>query len=197
MTPAASDGPNLSNPRVQRTRARILTVARELLAEVGPTALTYSLLAERAQVTRQTLYRHWPTRETMLADVMLESGDAASYPTPGTDPRQVLTAYLHSLRQGLSDTATGSALMALAAQADRNPDAAQALTRISQDRHQALNELLAPSGVQMTPDEFTLLIGPVMFRRFLDRQPLTDAYIDTVVTHWLAATTARNAPRGP
>ncbi|MEW2418381.1 TetR/AcrR family transcriptional regulator [Streptomyces sp. NPDC046866] len=188
MTPAAFDRPNPSNPRVQRTRARILTVARELLAEVGPTALTYSLLAERAQVTRQTLYRHWPTREAMLADVMLESGDAASYPTPGTDARKVLTAYLHSLRQGLSDTATASALMALAAQADRDPDAAQALTRISQDRHQALNELLAPSGVQMTADEFTLLIGPVMFRRFLDREPLTDAYIETVVTRWLTTT---------
>ncbi|MFE9499053.1 hypothetical protein [Streptomyces collinus] len=82
------------------------------------------------------------------------------------------------------------------AQADRDPDAAQALTRISQDRHQALNQLLAPSGVQMTVDEFTLLTGPVMFRRFLDRQPVTDAYIDTVVTHWLTTTTAEDAPPG-
>ncbi|MEV8536987.1 hypothetical protein [Streptomyces sp. NPDC051211] len=84
--------------------------------------------------------------------------------------------------------------MALAAQADRDPEADQALTRISRDRHRALNELLAPSGVQMTADEFTLLIGPVMFRRFLDRQPLTDAYIDTVVTHWLSATRAKDIP---
>ncbi|MGI5360015.1 TetR/AcrR family transcriptional regulator [Streptomyces sp. CA-252508] len=196
MTPASFAKPDLSNPRVQRTRARILAVARQLLAEVGPTALTYSLLAERGQVTRQTLYRHWPTREAVLVDVMLESGDAVGYPTPGTDPQEVLTAYLRSLRQGLSDTATGSALMALAAQADRDPDAAQALTRISEDRHQALNELLAPSGLQMTADEFTLLIGPVMFRRFLDRQPLTDAYIDTVVTHWLTATAAKDTPPG-
>ncbi|MFJ2821876.1 TetR/AcrR family transcriptional regulator [Streptomyces toxytricini] len=194
MTPASFDRPNPANPRVQRTRARILTVARRVLAEVGPTALTYSLLAERAQVTRQTLYRHWPTREAMLADVMLESGDAAGYPTPGTNPREVLTAYLHSLRQGLADTATASALMTLAAQADRDADADQALARISQDRHQALNELLAPSGIQMTADEFTLLIGPVMFRRFLDRQPLTDTYIDTVVTHWLTTTVEETPP---
>ncbi|MFJ6722753.1 MULTISPECIES: hypothetical protein [unclassified Streptomyces] len=46
----------------------------------------------------------------------------------------------------------------------------------------------------MTADEFTLLIGPVMVRRFLDCQPLTDAYIDTVVTHWLTATRAQDIP---
>ncbi|MBT2459215.1 TetR/AcrR family transcriptional regulator [Streptomyces sp. ISL-86] len=196
MTRASFTKPDLSNPRVRRTRTRVLSVARELLAEVGPTALTYSLLAERGEVTRQTLYRHWPTREALLVDVMLESGDAATYPKPGSDAPEVLTAYLKSLRHGLSDEATGSALMALAAQADRDTEAAQALTRISEDRHQALNELLAPSGVRMTAEEFTLLIGPVMFRRFLDRQPVTDGYIDTVVSHWLATATTRDAPCG-
>jgi AcrR family transcriptional regulator len=47
---------------VERTRRHVLAVARELLPEVGPAGLTYSLLAERAGVTRQTLYRHWPAR---------------------------------------------------------------------------------------------------------------------------------------
>ena len=52
--------PDPGNPRVQSTRDRILAAARELLAETGPAGLTYSLLADRAGVTRQTLYRHWP-----------------------------------------------------------------------------------------------------------------------------------------
>ncbi|WP_229899233.1 TetR/AcrR family transcriptional regulator, partial [Streptomyces capoamus] len=66
MTDASPARPDPSNPRVRRTRDRVLVVARELLADVGPTALTYSLLAERGKVTRQTLYRHWPTREALL-----------------------------------------------------------------------------------------------------------------------------------
>ncbi|MFJ4953123.1 TetR/AcrR family transcriptional regulator [Streptomyces sp. NPDC088760] len=195
MTDTPSAQPDLSNPRVRRTRTRVLTVAREVLADVGPTALTYTLLAERARVTRQTLYRHWPTREALLADVMLESGDEATYPQPGTDPRAVATAYLKSLRQGLSDSATASALMALAAQADRDPEAANALAAISEDRHQALNRLLAPSGMQITADDFAQLIGPVMFRRFLDRRPIADADLDTIVTRWL--TTASHPPESP
>jgi hypothetical protein len=100
----------------------------------------------------------------------------------------VATAYLRSLRHGLNNPVTANALMALAAEADRALEAAHTLAKINEDRHQAFNELLAPSGTQISPDEFSLLIGPVMSRRFIDRQPITDAYLESVVTGWLAAT---------
>lgn len=73
--------PTPSNPRVQRTRNRVLTVARELLPQVGPTGLTYALLAERADVTRQTLYRHWPNRAALLFDLILEAPTSAITPS--------------------------------------------------------------------------------------------------------------------
>src|SRR5580693_425646 len=92
--------PDPGNPRVQFTRDRILAAARELLAETGPAGLTYSLLAERAGVTRQTLYRHWPTRSGLLVDLILEGGSADGYPEPGDDPAAVAAAWLASLRDG-------------------------------------------------------------------------------------------------
>src|SRR6202046_5852491 len=92
--------PHPATPRVQRPRHRILAVARDLLPEVGPTGLSYSLLAERAGVTRQTLYRHWPTRAALLVDLIL-TGPEADYPQPGSDPRQVLTAWLARPRGGV------------------------------------------------------------------------------------------------
>lgn len=177
--------PTFSNPRVQRTRARILAVARELLPEVGPTGLTYALLAERAHVTRQTLYRHWPNRAALLFDLILEGPDLGNYPEPGSDARTVTTAWLKSLRAGVSDPASRTAVLAVTAQADHDPDSAQALVRIGQDRHAALNELLEPSGIQISDDEYTLLYGPVLARLFLDRGHVTDAFIDAVVTQWL------------
>lgn len=66
----------LTNPRVRRTRARVPAVARDLLPGVGPAGLTYALPAERAGVTRQTLYRHWPTRANLLPDLLLEGPEA-------------------------------------------------------------------------------------------------------------------------
>ncbi|WP_432013760.1 TetR/AcrR family transcriptional regulator [Streptomyces cucumeris] len=189
--------PTPDNPRVQRTRGRVLTVARALLPEVGPTGLTYALLAERAEVTRQTLYRHWPTRAALLFDLLLEGPDVGGYPEGGGDVRTVATAWLTSLRDGISDPATRTAVLAVIAQSDHDPDSAQALVRIGQDRRAALNGLLEPSGVQITDDEYTLLYGPVLARLFFDRGEVTDAFIDTVVTQWLSTLEREGAlPRG-
>lgn len=185
--------PTASNPRVQRTRSRVLAVARELLPQVGPTGLTYALLAERADVTRQTLYRHWPGRAALLFDLILEGPDFGNYPEPGCDVRTVATEWLKSLRAGVSEPAIRTAVLAVTAQADHDPDSAQALARIGQDRLAALNTLLAPSGLQISGAEYTLLYGPVLARLFLDRSPVSDEFIDTTVTQWL---TTLDGPRG-
>ena len=180
--------PDPDNPRVQRTRHRILAVARDLLPEVGPTGLSYSLLAERAGVTRQTLYRHWPRRAALLVDLIL-TGPEADYPQPGSDPRQVLTAWLTSLRQGMDDLASRTAVLAVTAQADYDPDCAEALVRLRDDRLAALNDLLKPSGTTITADEYALLSGPVLARIFFERRPATDDFIAAVVAQWLAGPT--------
>lgn len=192
-TPVHRRQPALSNPRVQRTRARILGVARELLPEVGPMGLTYALLAERADVTRQTLYRHWPSRAALLFDLILEGPDLGNYPEPGSDVRAVATAWLRSLREGVSDPAIRAAVLAVTAQADHDPDSAQALVRIGEDRHAAFNKLLEPSEVRVGADEYTLLYGPVLSRLFLDRREATDAFIDAVVAQWLTTLRATGA----
>ncbi|MGA4876102.1 TetR/AcrR family transcriptional regulator [Streptomyces lydicamycinicus] len=177
--------PTPGNPRVQRTRSRVLTVARELLPRTGPAGLTYALLAERADVTRQTLYRHWPNRAALLFDLILEGPDLGNYPEPGSDVRTVATNWLKSLRDGISQPAIRTAVLAVTAQADHDPDSAQALMRIGQDRHASLNTLLEPSGVQIDDTEFTLLYGPVLARLFLDRGQVTDEFIDATVAQWL------------
>src|SRR5712675_1512092 len=106
--------PDAANPRVQRTRDRILAAARELLTEAGPAGLTYSVLAERAGVTRQTLYRHWPARSALLTDMILV-GAAGGYPEPGEDPAVAATAWLTSLRDALRDQARRTAVLAVTA----------------------------------------------------------------------------------
>jgi AcrR family transcriptional regulator len=178
--------PTPGHPRVERTRGHILTVARDLLTEVGSAGLTYSLLAERAGVTRQTLYRHWPTRAALLVDLVL-TGPEVGYPEPGSDPRLVAAAWLTSLRAGMTDQATRTAVLAVTAQADFDPDSAEAVQRISADRLAAFNALLAPSGRQSTAEEYALLVGPVFARLFYDRAEVTDGFIDAIVTQWLAS----------
>ena len=181
--------PDAANPRVRRTRERILAAARELLSEVGPAGLTYSLLAERAGVTRQTLYRHWPARPALLLGLILEGVDG-EYPEPGADPGAVAAAWLASLRDGLRDRARRIAVLGVAAQADSDsdsdPDSAQALAQLTDYGNAALNDLLKPSGTTITIDEYALLSGPVLARIFFERRPVTDEFIAAVVSRWLA-----------
>jgi AcrR family transcriptional regulator len=176
--------PDAGNPRVRRTRERILAAARELLSQVGPAGLTYSLLAERAGVTRQTLYRHWPTRPALLLGLILEGADGG-YPEPGDDPGAVAAAWLASLRDGLRDQARRIAVLGVAAQADSDPDSAQALGQLTEYGNVALNELLRPSGTTISADEYALLTGPVLARIFFERRPVTDEFIAAVVAQWL------------
>jgi AcrR family transcriptional regulator len=177
--------PDTGNPRVRRTRDRILAAARELLTEAGPAGLTYSLLAERAGVTRQTLYRHWPARAALLVALILEGVDNA-YPEPGADPGAVASAWLVSLRRGMQDQARRAAILAVTAQADSDPDSALALAQLTDDRIAALNDLLKPSGVELASDEYALLTGPVLSRIFFERSTVTDEFIQAVVAQWLA-----------
>jgi AcrR family transcriptional regulator len=188
--------PDAANPRVQRTRDRMLAAARELLAEAGPAGLTYSVLAERAGVTRQTLYRHWPTRSSLLVALILEGGSADGYPEAGDGPAAVAAAWLTSLRDALRDQARRAAVVAVAAQSDADPDSAQALTELAADRRDALNDLLKPSGAQISPDEYPLLYGPVLARIIFERAEADDDFIASVVAQWLAGRQADSAGQG-
>jgi len=50
----------------QQTRARIIDAAEALHAEVGPARTTISAIAKRADVTRATVYRHFPDDESLF-----------------------------------------------------------------------------------------------------------------------------------
>jgi AcrR family transcriptional regulator len=72
---------------MDRTRARITCAAIDLHGSVGPAATTMSAVAERAGVTRATLYRHFPNEETLFKACSAEWRSA--HPAP--DPEQWAT----------------------------------------------------------------------------------------------------------
>lgn len=66
MTPTTSHRARTCDPRVERTRALVIAAAAELLMEDGPGAITHAAVASAANVSRTTVYNHWPTREDLL-----------------------------------------------------------------------------------------------------------------------------------
>jgi AcrR family transcriptional regulator len=61
--------------RSEKSRTAIVTATRELLLERGFDGLTIEAVATRAGVGKQTIYRWWPSRPALVADVMLEDAD--------------------------------------------------------------------------------------------------------------------------
>lgn len=55
-----------ANARSRRTRAALLDAARALLEEDGPAALSMAAAAERAGVSRRSVYLHFATRADLL-----------------------------------------------------------------------------------------------------------------------------------
>jgi hypothetical protein len=58
----------------------------------------------------------------------------------------------------------------------------------------ALNQLLAPSGRQVTAEEYTLLYGPVLARLFFERRDVTDDFIRDIVARWCDVGAAAQDP---
>jgi AcrR family transcriptional regulator len=85
----------------RRTRARIVDAAEELHGTLGPSRTTISAIAERAAVTRATVYRHFADDEALFLACSAQWLARQQLPTPAAwlavaDPRE-------RLRAGLAD----------------------------------------------------------------------------------------------
>ena len=97
--------------RSEKSRTAIVTATRELLLERGFDGLTIEAVAARAGVGKQTIYRWWPSRPALVADVMLEDADKILASVSHTDDLAAdLVGWVGKLVASLT-TASGSAML--------------------------------------------------------------------------------------
>jgi AcrR family transcriptional regulator len=97
--------------RSEKSRMAIVTATRELLLERGFDGLTIEAVAARAGVGKQTIYRWWPSRPALVADVMLEDADKILASVNHTDDLSAdLVRWVGKLVASLT-TARGSAML--------------------------------------------------------------------------------------
>ena len=84
--------------RSEQSRVAIFAATRELALERGYDKLTIEAIAARAGVGKQTIYRWWPSRPALVADVLLEDFGAMRITVPHTDDlRADLTVWARGL----------------------------------------------------------------------------------------------------
>ncbi|MFV0524496.1 MAG: TetR/AcrR family transcriptional regulator [Acidimicrobiales bacterium] len=145
------------------TVGKVLPAARRVLAVEGPAALTPSRLHQETGVSRATIYRHWPSPDDLLAEVLdATPGGGTQAATTGTDP-------------------LGDALVAVAAMLHQPQTAALLTSGLERARfsepvaaatHRFLDRMVAPvaaatdGGGQPPPTvrrRMADLVGPLLF----------------------------------
>jgi AcrR family transcriptional regulator len=179
------------DPRVERTRDAALASAKRLLREEGWDALTHVRVAAASEISRMTLYRHWPTRLDLLRDTLLTW--AADYrPSCLTgDLRVDLKNNLQLLRRELL-TREQVLLVTLIEQGLSDPSIARLRDEaVAQARSGLVSALRLGVESGRLPSDLDLdlavasLIGPCIYDLLLKGEELTAAFVDEVVDSFL------------
>ena len=175
-------------PRSQAAKQAILRAARELLAEVGPSAVTMEAVAARAGVGKPTVYRWWPDRHAVLMTALMET---EPFPERVSGKRVALSELRTQLRRIAARfaTTTGRHVTSLIAASGAESELSKAfrshfvLTRRAEgkailEKAMAQQEVRSDLRVEVVLD---MLYGPLFFRLLLGHAPLDEHFVDQVI----------------
>jgi AcrR family transcriptional regulator len=195
-TPALRRG----RPRSEKAREAILAAAAELLLERGLGAVSMDAVAAQAGVSKATIYRWWPSKETLALDALYHEWAIA-----GPAPRETgslsgdLLSLLRPWVRLVGKRPYGRVIAALVAEAQADPAFAEQYRErfVEPRRDQARpilqraierGELPAGTDIELALD---LLYGPLYHRLLHGHAPLDERFlgdlVDTVVAGLRAA----------
>jgi AcrR family transcriptional regulator len=112
------------DPRIERSRKAVITAGVELISDGGIRAFSVDAVTARSGVAKSTIYRHWPTRSDLLADVVASLH--LDRPEPDTGSlRGDLDLLMHELARELATEDWAKGLTAIIGEAEHDPDLAE------------------------------------------------------------------------
>jgi AcrR family transcriptional regulator len=180
-------------PRSEGARRAILQAANELLEGVGFAAVTVEAIAERAGVSKATVYRWWPNKAAVVMDGFL-STVSSEVPFPHTGhAREDIRLHMRGLTEAFSGK-IGRTVAALIAEGQANPGLAEALRSrwLSVRRAEAREilelgiargELREDLGPEVAVD---VLYGPIYYRLLVGHAPLDADFADALADYVFA-----------
>jgi AcrR family transcriptional regulator len=188
-------------PRSEKARSAISRATAELLLAHGLAGVSMDAVAERAGVSKATIYRWWPAKEALALDTLYEESARNRPPRRETGTlRGDLLSLLQPWARMVSSRPYGRVIAALITKAQNDPafaeeyrarfvqprrEEARAIFRQAMER----GEIPAATNVEVGLD---LLYGPLYHRLLNGHAPLDDEFVQNVVDTTLAGLTALN-----
>src|ERR671917_2149251 len=196
MKQAAKNDPQArppGRPRSERAHRAILQAANDLLESEGFAAVTVEAIAERAGVSKATVYRWWPNKAAVVMDGFL-STVSSEVPFPHTGhAREDIRLHMRRLT-GAFGGRMGRTVAALIAEGQADPELAEALrSRWLSVRRTEAKEILE-LGIErgelredLDPEvAVDILYGPIYYRMLVGHAPLGEDFADTLADHVFA-----------
>jgi AcrR family transcriptional regulator len=175
-------------PRSDRARRDICDAFKHLLMEGGFANLRMEHVATRAGVGKATIYRHWPSKQALANEVLLELAVPFLVVPDMGDTRAELLATVQAPLHALTGSDFGPVIRALLSEIARDPELGDPFrASVVQARRAEVARVIA-RGVRrgdlrpdVHPDVATeMLIGPLYFRLMFGGQ-LDEAFAESIV----------------
>lgn len=172
--------------RVEKSKKAVLTTTYELLKEHGLNGVSVDEVSRRSGVAKTTIYRHWPSRGSLLLDACSQLSPRPQVPNTGS-LRSDLEAFATSVAERLQ-LPWSSVMPSVIDVAERDKELAKLQAEIHGQMRGALVAVLEQAqkrgeiaGDQDPREMAASILGPLLYRRFFSREPLDSAFARNVV----------------
>lgn len=183
-----------TDPRLVRSRTKLLDGATMLLVEGGADAVTVDAVSERSGVAKSTLYRHFPSRDDLLVEVLRHNMPALGLDLPDGDFESGLRLWLREAAGTMMDPQWARILPALMALKQTVPDIdelTEADRSVNLESLEAVLERGRVEGLLEADAEvdtiLTLLAGPLLFAVLNDRAEELPDLAEEVADRFIAS----------
>lgn len=181
-----------TDPRVARSRVAVLNATIDLLLEGGIHAVSVDAIAERAGVSKATLYRHWDTRHAIIIEALDHMKARHDLPDTGS-LRDDLVALVGQVCAHVA-TPAASVFASLVGASEHDAELAEMRRSFARARSEPMRTLIArgiergelPADVDV---ELFLasLVGPLFYMRLARGEVPPESWPERLVDAALAA----------
>jgi AcrR family transcriptional regulator len=182
----------MARPRSEEAHRAALDATVELLLEAGVEGVTLEEVAARSGVARSTLYRHFSTRENLIAQAARCC--VIEHPTPDTGSLADDLRYLFGRFSDNEDEKRLADLLPLLIDAaKRDPEMHDLVSSVLAERKRPIRTVLQLAQLrgEISPDldldtALAMVIGPFSYRRLVERREATPEFIEAVLVGAIA-----------
>lgn len=176
-----------TDKRVERSKAAVLAETYRQLSQSGINGVSIDEVSRLSGVSKTTIYRHWPSRSSLLIDACSRLGKAGDAPDTGS-LRGDIGILANYLAEQLRTATWTSIYPSIIDAAERDPDIAAMQSALHKgfmapfntvvERAKARGEI--PSD-KPASDLIAAIVGPLFFQRWFSKEAIDERFVESIV----------------